>query len=38
MVVQKEKAGEAVSILKATGFDAQVIGSVVKGDTGVVYE
>jgi phosphoribosylformylglycinamidine cyclo-ligase len=38
MVVQEEKAGEAVSILKATGFDAQVIGSIVKGDTGVVYE
>ena len=38
MVVQEENTGEAVSILKETGFDAHVIGSIVKGDIGVVYE
>lgn len=38
MIVSEDKAGDAVSILKETGFDSYVIGDIVKGDKEVRYE
>lgn len=38
MVVSKDKAEGAVSILKEAGFDSYIIGSIVKGDKEVRYE
>ena len=36
LVVSKEDAERALSILKANGEDAYIIGEVVKGDEGVI--
>jgi len=38
MVVQEESAVDAASVLKKAGFDAHVIGNIVKGDAEVFYE